>query len=127
MSQKPYFDDHDFTLYLGDRRSVLQDIPEGSVDLIFADPPYNLSNGGFTCHAGRRSPVNKGEWDVSSGAAEDFSFHDDWISACRRVLSENGSIWISGTSQPGTSQPAMRPSYGQKKAGTGVIRSIIVS
>jgi site-specific DNA-methyltransferase (adenine-specific) len=97
MSQKPYFDDHDFTLYLGDCRSVLQDIPEGSVDLIFADPPYNLSNGGFTCHAGRRSPVNKGEWDVSSGAAEDFSFHDDWISACRRVLSENGSIWISGT------------------------------
>jgi site-specific DNA-methyltransferase (adenine-specific) len=97
MSQKPYFDDGDFTLYNGDCKSVLQDLPADSVDLIFADPPYNLSNGGFTCHAGRRAPVDKGGWDVSAGAAEDFSFHCDWIAACRRVLTENGSIWISGT------------------------------
>jgi site-specific DNA-methyltransferase (adenine-specific) len=72
-------------------------LPPGSVDMIFADPPYNLSNGGFTCHAGRRAPVDKGTWDVSRGLGEDFSFHLDWITACRRVLREGGTIWISGT------------------------------
>jgi site-specific DNA-methyltransferase (adenine-specific) len=97
MSREPYFDDGDFRLYQGDCVSVLRDLPEGSVDLIFADPPYNLSNGGFTCHAGRRAPVDKGGWDVSAGIEEDFLFHCGWISECRRVLAENGSIWISGT------------------------------
>jgi site-specific DNA-methyltransferase (adenine-specific) len=97
MNRRPYFVDDNFTLYQGDCRDVLSDVAEGSVDLIFADPPYNLSNGGFTCHAGRRAPVNKGEWDVSAGMKEDFSFHCDWIAACRRVLHDDGTIWISGT------------------------------
>jgi site-specific DNA-methyltransferase (adenine-specific) len=68
-----------------------------SVDMIFADPPYNLSNDGITVHAGRRVSVNKGEWDKSQGPAKDFEFHLEWIKACRRVLKENGTIWISGT------------------------------
>ncbi|KQC04183.1 MAG: DNA methylase N-4 [Methanoculleus sp. SDB] len=72
-------------------------MPPASVDLIFADPPYNLSNGGFTCHAGQRAPVDKGPWDVSRGISEDFAFHTTWIKACQRVLKDNGSIWISGT------------------------------
>jgi site-specific DNA-methyltransferase (adenine-specific) len=97
MRTEPYFDELGFTLYQGDCISVLRDLPEGTVDLIFADPPYNLSNGGFTCHAGRRAPVDKGGWDVSAGIEEDFLFHCDWIAECRRVLAENGSIWISGT------------------------------
>ncbi|MCK5655276.1 MAG: site-specific DNA-methyltransferase, partial [Candidatus Aureabacteria bacterium] len=67
------------------------------IDLIFADPPYNLSNGGFTCHAGKRVSVNKGEWDKSKGIEKDFQFHYRWIEACRRVLKPNGSLWISGT------------------------------
>jgi site-specific DNA-methyltransferase (adenine-specific) len=97
MSKDPYFVCGDFILYEGDCRSVLEDLPPGSVDLIFADPPYNLSNGGFTCHGGRRAPVDKGGWDASAGVAEDFSFHTAWIAACRRVLSGNGTIWVSGT------------------------------
>jgi site-specific DNA-methyltransferase (adenine-specific) len=68
-----------------------------SVDLIFADPPYNLSNGGTSVHAGRRVSVNKGDWDRSSGVQEDFDFHHRWIAACRRLLKPDGTIWISGT------------------------------
>lgn len=97
MTRKPYFTDDEFTLFLGDCISVMDDLPAGSVDLIFADPPYNLSNGGFTCHAGKRAPVDKGDWDVSAGIEEDFAFHCAWIGACGRLLSRDGSIWISGT------------------------------
>ena len=65
--------------------------------MIFADPPYNLSNGGFSVHSGRQVSVHKGDWDKSSGVEEDFNFHLDWIKACRRVLKPEGTIWISGT------------------------------
>lgn len=65
--------------------------------MVFADPPYNLSNNGYTVHSGRRVSVNKGDWDKSQGVEGDFDFHQRWISATRRVLKENGTIWISGT------------------------------
>ena len=81
----------------GDCLEVLARMPAESVDMIFADPPYNLSNGGFTCHAGRAVSVNKGNWDKSQGVEKDYEFHRLWIGACKRVLKENGSIWISGT------------------------------
>jgi site-specific DNA-methyltransferase (adenine-specific) len=92
-----YFEEDGFSLYHGDSPELLSRMPEESVDLIFADPPYNLSNGGFTCQNGRRAPVNKGAWDESRGISEDFSFHRKWIDACRRVLKESGTLWISGT------------------------------
>ncbi|HUU75717.1 MAG TPA: site-specific DNA-methyltransferase [Methanoregulaceae archaeon] len=97
MSCSPYFKKDAFELHLGDCLEVLDSISPGSVDMIFADPPYNLSNGGFTCHSGKRAPVDKGSWDVSSGVEEDFSFQMEWLARCRRVLKEDGSIWISGT------------------------------
>ena len=75
----------------------LESLPENSVNMIFADPPYNLSNGGFSVHSGRRVDVHKGDWDKSSGADEDFAFHLSWIRACHRVLKPEGTIWISGT------------------------------
>ncbi len=84
-------------LLLGDCVAVLNEMPAKSVDMIFADPPYNLSNDGYTVHAGKRVSVNKGEWDRSKGVEEDFNFHFEWIKACRRVLKDNGTIWISGT------------------------------
>jgi len=65
--------------------------------MIFADPPYNLSNGGFSVHAGRRVSVNKGDWDKSKGFQKDLDFHIAWIRACRRILKPHGTIWISGT------------------------------
>jgi site-specific DNA-methyltransferase (adenine-specific) len=97
MIPSPYYRNGDVTLYLGDCIPLLQELPEESVDLIFADPPYALSNGGFTCHAGKRAPVDKGQWDASNGIEEDFLFHCAWIGACKRVLKKTGSIWISGT------------------------------
>ncbi len=89
--------DDDCDVFLGDCLNVLATLPSESVDMIFADPPYNLSNDGFTCHAGRAVSVNKGKWDRSRGIENDFEFHKRWIAACKRVLKANGTIWISGT------------------------------
>lgn len=94
---KPYFKDGDFTLYNGDCLNILKQIPDNSVDMIFADPPYLLSNGGFTVHAGKMVSVHKGDWDKSNGVKKDFEFHLAWIEAVRRVLKPGGTIWISGT------------------------------
>ncbi|GAW87444.1 site-specific DNA-methyltransferase (adenine-specific) [Bathymodiolus platifrons methanotrophic gill symbiont] len=92
-----YFRENGIRLYLGDVVNTLNQLPEESIGLIFADPPYNLSNDGFTCHAGKRVSVNKGKWDKSQGIDSDLEFHYSWIEACNRVLKPNGSLWISGT------------------------------
>lgn len=96
---KEYFASKDkkFRLYHEDCLVALQHIKPNSIDMIFADPPYNLSNGGFTVHAGKRVSVNKGKWDQSKGIEKDLKFHLNWIEACRRVLKPEGTIWISGT------------------------------
>jgi len=95
---KPYFKHNDFSLYLGNSIDFLnKEVKEDSIDMIFADPPYLLSNGGFTCDSGKMVSVNKGQWDVSNGLKKDFEFHIEWIKACHRVLKPGGTIWISGT------------------------------
>ena len=94
---KSYYDVDEFQLFNSDCVKILDELEENSVDMIFADPPYNLSNGGFTCQAGKRVSVNKGKWDVSRGLENDFQFYLKWIDKCKRVLKENGTIWISGT------------------------------
>jgi site-specific DNA-methyltransferase (adenine-specific) len=58
---------HHLRIYQGDCLEILSSIPESSVDLVFADPPYFLSNGGITCHAGKMVSVNKGAWDKLPG------------------------------------------------------------
>jgi site-specific DNA-methyltransferase (adenine-specific) len=85
-------------IFQGDCREILAAMPAESVDLIFADPPYFLSNGGITCHAGKMVSVNKGAWDKSQGAEANHEFNREWLRACQRVLKPNGSIWVSGTS-----------------------------
>lgn len=94
---KPFFSVSNFTLYQGNCLDILKQIPDDSIDMIFADPPYMLSNGGFSVHSGRRVSVNKGQWDKSNGFDEDFKFQNEWISACKRILKPAGTIWISGT------------------------------
>ncbi len=94
---KPYYKKTNFTLYNGDCLDILSDLKDNSVDMVFADPPYLLSNGGFTVHAGRRVSVNKGEWDKSNGLKKDFEFHLEWIRAVKRILKPEGTLWISGT------------------------------
>ena len=96
----PAFDDprHHLRIFQGDCLDLLSQIPESSVDLVFADPPYFLSNGGITCHAGKMVSVNKGDWDKSRGPDANHEFNRAWLAACQRVLKPNGSIWVSGTS-----------------------------
>jgi len=65
--------------------------------MIFADPPYFLSNGGMSVQSGKQVSVNKGEWDKSNGFEKDNEFNRRWLSLCREKLKENGTIWISGT------------------------------
>lgn len=93
----PYFSAERVSLFNMDCRELLSRLPENSIDMIFADPPYLLSNGGPTCQSGKMTAVNKGSWDKSSGFEDDAAFHDSWIFACRRVLKPEGTIWVSGT------------------------------
>ncbi len=86
------------TLLHGDSLELLAAMPEESFDLIFADPPYFLSNGGSTCKSGRRAKVNKGDWDKSRGVEDNHAFNRKWLEACQRLLTPNGTIWVSGTS-----------------------------
>ncbi len=86
-----------WALVQADCVETLERLPPRSVDLVFADPPYNLSNGGTTCRSGRRASVDKGAWDRSGGTARDHAFHSRWLGACRRVLKPSGTLWVSGT------------------------------
>lgn len=75
----------------------LKKLDDSSVDFAFADPPYLLSNGGFTVSGGRQVPVHKGDWDSSKGFESDLNFHRTWISAVKPKLQPNGTIVVSGT------------------------------
>ena len=97
VQDRSYFKDGNFVLYNADSLKILAQLPENSIDMIFADPPYNLSNGGFSVHAGRQVSVNKGEWDKSKGFNGDYEFHYKWLEACHRVLKSEGTLWVSGT------------------------------
>jgi len=97
VKEKPYFCDGNFVLYNADCLDILSQLPENSVDMIFADPPYFLSGGTFTCQNGKMVSVKKADWDLGNGLKKDFEFHLEWIKACKRVLKPQGTIWISGT------------------------------
>jgi site-specific DNA-methyltransferase (adenine-specific) len=93
-----YFVDNDFVLLLGDSFHILPLIHENSIHMIFADPPYFLSNGGITCSSGKMVSVNKGSWDEGKeDIYEKISYNKTWLKICRELLHENGTIWISGT------------------------------
>lgn len=83
----------DFTLLHGDSFELLPEF-DFKFDMIFADPPYFLSNGGISYQAGKVVCVDKGEWDKCENS---FEFNRSWLILCREKLKENGSIWISGT------------------------------
>lgn len=87
---------HDFVLIHGDCTRILPQF-DCKFDMIFADPPYFLSNGGISVHSGRQVSVNKGDWDKSRGFEQDNEFNRLWLSLCRERLTDEGTIWISGT------------------------------
>lgn len=88
--------DRAFTLLHGDCRELLRQF-SFKFDMIFADPPYFLSNGGISVQSGKVVCVDKGEWDKGGSPEYMDSFNRKWIAACRDKLKDNGTIWISGT------------------------------
>lgn len=93
-TMKPYFSSDKFTLYKGDCIKVLKSIHD--VDMVFADPPYFLSNDGLSIQSGKIVSVNKGDWDKTNGRSV-YNFNYRWLKAVRDSLKPNGTIWISGT------------------------------
>lgn len=87
----------DFTILYGDCMQRLREIDDNSIDAIFADPPYFLSNGGISVQSGKQVCVDKGEWDKGGTPEYIYEFNRNWLSLCRSKLKEDGTIWISGT------------------------------
>lgn len=96
-AENPYYSTDGFTLYYGDCLDLLPQIADNSVNTIFADPPYFLSNGGISCQSGRMVCVDKGDWDKGGTPEHIQEFNMHWLSLCRSKLKDNGTIWISGT------------------------------
>lgn len=88
---------NDFTIFHGDCMERLTEIEDNSIDAIFADPPYFLSNGGISVHSGKQVCVDKGDWDKGGTPEYVYEFNRKWLSLCRSKLKDNGTIWISGT------------------------------
>lgn len=75
----------------------LKEIEDNSINAIFADPPYFLSNGGISVQSGKQVCVDKGDWDKGGTPEHIYQFNRQWLSLCRNKLKDNGTIWISGT------------------------------
>lgn len=97
LSNKFYFREGRFKLINDDTFNALEKFEEKTFDMIFADPPYFLSDNGITCSGGKMISVNKGIWDKPLSVKEKHEFNKKWIKECYRVLKDNGTIWISGT------------------------------
>lgn len=87
----------DFTILQGDCMNRLDEIEDNSIDAIFADPPYFLSNGGISVQSGKQVCVDKGDWDKGGTPEYIYEFNRQWLALCRPKLKDNGTIWVSGT------------------------------
>jgi modification methylase len=82
----------------GDCRAELQRIPAGTIDLVFADPPYNLQlQGGLTRPDQSRVDAVDDAWDKFESFADYDAFCRAWLVECRRVLKPDGAIWVIGS------------------------------
>lgn len=95
--KKIVYETSESCLICEDTFKAMRNVCDESIDMIFADPPYFLSNDGITCSAGKMISVNKGKWDKIDTIQEKHKFNRKWIKECKRILKPNGSIWISGT------------------------------
>lgn len=95
---RPYYKspDNNFVLAHGNCFKLLKEF-DFKFDMIFADPPYFLSNGGISLQSGKVVCVDKGEWDKGLSQADMTAFNKEWLRLCRDKLKDNGTIWISGT------------------------------
>lgn len=94
---KCYYEDEFALILEGDSFKNLELLNDKSIDCIFADPPYFLSNDGITVSGGKMVSVNKGKWDKGLSPEEKLEYNRTWIRKCKRVLKDTGTIWISGT------------------------------
>jgi site-specific DNA-methyltransferase (adenine-specific)/modification methylase len=86
------------TIHQGDCVELLKKIPDNSVDLIFADPPYNLQlNGELTRPNQTKVEAVNDEWDKFDSMEIYDNFTNAWLKECHRVLKKTGSIWVIGT------------------------------
>ncbi len=92
-----YYQDDTFMLLKGDSFKLLKKITPKSIDMIFADPPYFLSNGGPTISCGKIVSVDKGSWDKKENYDDIYKFTKTWIKEAYRLLKPNSSIWIGAT------------------------------
>ncbi|PJA05914.1 MAG: site-specific DNA-methyltransferase [Flavobacteriales bacterium CG_4_10_14_0_2_um_filter_35_18] len=95
---KPFFKSTDKNFYLlhGDTMALLPQF-DHKFDMIFADPPYFLSNNGLSIQSGKIVSVNKGKWDKSGGFEQVNDFNRKWLKLAREKMKDDGTIWISGT------------------------------
>lgn len=95
---EPYYRsaNRDFTLLAGDCLKLMREF-EFKFDMIFADPPYFLSNGGISVQSGKIVCVDKGDWDKGGTPERLEAFNREWLGLCSEKLKENGTIWVSGT------------------------------
>ncbi len=85
-------------IYQGDCVELLKQVPSNSVDLIFADPPYNLQlNGELYRPNQTKVDAVTDDWDKFDSKEEYDRFTEKWLSECHRVLKPTGSIWVIGT------------------------------
>jgi site-specific DNA-methyltransferase (adenine-specific) len=82
MTPKYHLDDPQTDVYVGDCREMLAGLPAGSVQLVFADPPFNWN-------------VDYGAWDDSRPRQDYIQFTHEWLDGCIRVLSDDGSLWVN--------------------------------
>ena len=94
---KYYYEEDNFKLLHGDALTLLKKIPNKSIDMIFADPPYFLSGEGISCSGGKMVSVKKGDWDEKIDICKKHKFNKKWIKLCYDILKDDGTIWISGT------------------------------
>lgn len=92
-----YYTEKNVRLILGDSFEIMKNLPNESFDMIFADPPYFLSNGGISNSGGKVVSVNKGDWDKIDSLEDKHKFNREWIKLAKNLLKPNGTIWISGT------------------------------
>ena len=84
----------------GDCIESLKKLPDASVDMIFADPPYFMQTDGVLLRSnGQKFAGIDDDWDKFADYEEYDAFTNSWLKECKRVLSPNGSIWVIGAFQ----------------------------
>ncbi|MFC6289109.1 DNA-methyltransferase [Levilactobacillus angrenensis] len=93
-----YYKNDLIRLYQGDSLKLMKLMRSNSVDVIIADPPYFLSNDGFSNRGGKKVSVNKGNWDKLSDEYENTEqFNSIFLTEAKRILKPDGTLWVFGS------------------------------